>query len=989
MLRRILAAGLCALLLPTLVPNGRAQDATNLEEAFLNPPASARPWTWWHWMNGCVSRQGITADLEAMKRAGLGGAILFNVDQLPLDDPAVQVMNPKWNELVKFAVEEAARLNLQFGVHNCAGWSSSGGPWVKVEASMQKVIWAEQAFQGPGRFSGRLPVPQVDPKWNYYRDIAVLAFRSPTQPIQRDGILDLTGSLDKDGNLVWDAPEGSWTIVRFGHTTTGQMNNPAPSSGKGLECDKLSREAAAAFWTGYPAQVLADAGPLVGKTLTRMLIDSYEAGNQNWTPRMREEFTKRRGYDPVPWLLTLTNRVIISPEMTKRFKRDWDRTISELFIDNYYGAMADLTHRHPGLQFAIEPYTGPFDTLSCGGRGDILMSEFWQKPSPWGWPTLKPVSSSAHTWGKRIIGAEALTGWPQSAWQQDPYVLKATGDKAYCRGVNQLILHTTAHQPWKDAAPGMTMGWWGTQFGRTQTWWDHGAAEWIAYLTRCQFLLQQGLFVGDLCYLESGERAVNIPQGYDGDTCAEDVLLTRMSVSDGRLVLPDGMSYRVLILPARQILTPPLARKIRQLVADGATVIGPKPLGSPSLENFPGCDGEVARIGDEVWGDANGMRVTEHRFGKGRVVWGRSPQEVLAQAGVEADVQAPQLKGQGTLPWIHRRAGSAEIYFISNQKEDPVETQVSFRVNGLAPELWHADTGTIEPAAVWWGHNGRTVVPLNLDASGSIFVVFRKPAAQIDPVVAVQQDGSSDPSGATVSVRDDHWRLQAGQAGIFRLKTAAGRLKTVQIHNVPAPIVLDGAWELRFPTNPGAPGIVRLENLISWPQHADQGVKYFSGTAAYVKEIDVGPDLLSPDNTVFLDLGRVKNVASVQLNGKDLGVLWKPPFRVDVTGALRPGKNRLEIKITNLWPNRLIGDEQEPDDCEWGEEQMCDFSGSKVRAGRPLLKVPRWLIDGTPRPSSGRHTFTSYNFFTKDSPLLESGLLGPVKLEARGAAEVQ
>ena len=661
-------------------------------------------------MNGCVSREGITADLEAMKRVGLGGAILFNVDQLPLDDPGVQVMNPTWNELVKFAATEAARLDLQLGVHNCAGWSSSGGPWVKVEQSMQKVVWAEHAFEGPGRFSGKLTLPKS--QWNYYRDIAVLAIRSTARWIESNGIVDLTARLDADGTLVWDAPEGSWTIVRFGHTTTGKMNAPAPKSGMGLECDKMSREAAAAFWTGYPAQVLADAGPLVGKTLTKMLIDSYEAERQDWTPRMRDEFKKRRGYDPVPWLLSLTNRVIISPEITKRFKWDWDRTISELFIENYYGAMADLTHRHPGLEFVIEPYTGPFDTLSCGGRGDSLMSEFWQKPSPWGWSTLKPVSSSAHTWGKRIVGAEAFTGWPQSSWQQDPYALKATGDKAFCRGVNQFVLHTTAHQPWNDAAPGMTMGWWGTQFGRTQTWWDHGASEWIAYLTRCQFLLQQGLFVGDLCYLQYGEAAVNLPPGYDGDTCAEDALLTRMRVEDGRLVLPDGMSYRVLILPSRPTMTPPLARKIRQLVADGATVIGSKPLSSPSLQDYPACDEEVARIGREVWGETNQTNVTERVLGKGRVVWGQSPGDVLRQAGIEPDFQAPQLKGQGTLTWIHRRVGATEIYFVANQEESAVETPVSFRVNGLLPELWHADTGQIEPAAVWWSERGRTVVPL-------------------------------------------------------------------------------------------------------------------------------------------------------------------------------------------------------------------------------------------------------------------------------------
>jgi hypothetical protein len=989
MFKRASVIVLCCLSATPFSPNAPAAESINLEGGFLNPPDSARPWTWWHWMNGCVSREGITADLEAMQRAGLGGAIMFNVDQLPIDNTNVQVLNPKWNDLVTFAVQEAARLHMEFGVHNCAGWSSSGGPWVKVEQSMQKVVWSEQEFTGPGHYSGKLSVPHVDPKWNYYRDIAVMAFPSQTQPIDRSDILDLTGKMAEDGTLAWNAPAGSWKIMRFGHTTTGKMNGPAPKSGQGLECDKMSREAVEAFWTGYPAQVLADAGPLAGKTLKRMLIDSYEADSQDWTPRMREEFMSRRGYDPVPWLPALTNRVIASSDMTQRFKRDWEQTISELFIDKYYAVMAELTHRCPGLEFGVEPYTGPFDTLSCGGRGDVLMSEFWQKPSPWGWDSVKPVSSSAHTWGKRIIGAEAFTGWPQSAWRQDPYALKATGDRAYCMGVNQFVLHTTAHQPWTNVTPGMTMGWWGTQFGRTQTWWEHGAAEWIAYLTRCQYLLQQGLFVGDLCYMERGQAAPRMPQGYDGDTCSEDALMTRMSVADGRLLMPDGMSYRALVLPSRQSMTPEMTRKIRQLVADGATVIGPKPVCSPSLQDYPACDEEVARMGNEVWGDADAKKVKEHAYGKGRVVWGRSTEQVLAQAGIMPDFQTPELNAGGVLAWIHRRVDATEFYFVANQSDRVIETPVSFRVKGLVPELWHADTAKIEEAAAWRFQDGRTVVRLRLDPSGSVFVVFRKPAGDADPVVAVRRKGSLKDCAATVSLHEGQILLQTREPGVYEIKTVSGKVREVRVKSVPPVLSVKGSWELHFPPGQGTPGSVTLKRLLSWPQHADRGVKYFSGTGTYVKEIEVPSTLVSEGQAVILDLGRVKNVASVRLNGTDLGVLWKAPFRVEVTGVLKPGRNLLEIKVTNLWVNRLIGDEQESEDCEWGKVETCKYDKKPVKVGRPLLKVPQWLLDGTQRPSTGRHTFTSYDFFTKGSALLESGLLGPVKLETLAVVKVE
>jgi hypothetical protein len=325
---------LVAFLVPLTVLAQPVQD--ELASGFVNPPQIARPRTWWHWMNGCVSREGITADLEAMKRVGIGGAWMFNVDQLPIDDPSVRVLNPKWRELMKFSIEEAARLGLEFGIHNDPGWSSSGGPWVKVEDSMQKVVWSQRLFTGPSKFEDKLEQPQVDRRWNYYRDIAVIAVKAEGEaPVAQDQVIDLTGKHDADGTLTWDAPAGQWTIIRFGHTTTGRENRTAPQSGRGLECDKLRKPAAAGFWEGYPAKVLEDAGPHVGKTLTKMLIDSYEAGPQDWTPLMLDEFRKRRGYDPIPWLPVLAKRVIGSEELTFRFRCFWVRTISVFFIYIY------------------------------------------------------------------------------------------------------------------------------------------------------------------------------------------------------------------------------------------------------------------------------------------------------------------------------------------------------------------------------------------------------------------------------------------------------------------------------------------------------------------------------------------------------------------------------------------------------------------------------------------------------------------------------
>jgi hypothetical protein len=892
-----------------------APPPADLEAAFRLPPESAKAKTWWHWMSGCISREGITADLEAMKRVGLGGAFIFHVGQLPIDSP-VKFQSEEWWSLMRFAASEGDRLGLELGFHNCPGWSSSGGPWIPVEKSMQKIVWSETNAAGPGPFAGVLPQPKVDARWNFYRDVAVLAVPDATGPVRDRDIIDLSASLGADGRVNWTVPPGRWVILRFGRTTTGAECEPAPPGAEGLECDKLDREGVDAHFDGYVAKILENAGTATGRSLREVFIDSYEVGNQDWSPSFREEFKRRRGYDPVPWLVTATKRVVDGDEPTARFQRDWKQTIAELFADNYYGYMAERTHRYPGLKFGCEPYTGPFDTVTCGTRADEVMAEFWQAPATWGWETLKPVASSAHIAGIRIVGAEAFTGQPQNAqWRQDPYALKAVGDRAFCLGVNQLILHTSAHQPWTNAWPGMTMGWWGTHFGRTQTWWEDSPA-WFTYLARCQYLLQQGRFVGDLCFLEEGAP----PAGYDGDICSEELFLKSMSMNSGRLSLPSGMSYRVLVLPNRTTMTPAVARKVRELVRAGAVVVGPKPKASPSLENYPECDKEVQGIADELWDG-------------GKVISNESLPRVLAGLKLSPDFQADA----DQVLWIHRRIGAADVYFVSNQDSTGRVVNCSFRADGRQPELWDAATGDIREAGVFACEGGLTRLPIRFDPKGSVFVVFRRPAK--------------------LSAEGKNW----------------DEFKPVT--------TIDGAWSVRFDPRWGGPGSVRFKALTDWTRSSKPGIRYYSGTAVYARKFGWTPRA----GRVFLDLGEVKNLAEVRVNGTNLEVLWKPPFRVEVTGSLRPGKNQLEVRVTNLWPNRLIGDEQEPADCVWGDEHTCSYEqkpGTKIPVGRPLKEIPSWLVEGKPRPSHGRYTFTTWNFYRKDSPLLESGLLGPVKILA-------
>ena len=933
------AAALLLLFGPASGLVSAAAFSNHLADGFQNPPESAKPLLIWQWMNGVVSKQGITADLESFKRIGIGGVQNFQIggpDQALADDPSVQIGNDKWCELMRFTMDECARLGLSFGTHNCPGWSSSASPEVKVEDSMQKLVWTETTVSG--NFSGLLPQAPVDSKWNYYRDIAVLAVPDRAV-ISKDDVVNLTGKMDASGRLVWNAPPGTWRVLRFGHTTTGNTNaGQSPASGVGLECDKFSRAAVERFWQGYPSMLLDLAGKNAGTSFQRLEIDSYEAGAQDWTPAMLDEFKKRRGYDLLPWLPALAGKTIASKGETSRFKHDWKQTIADLFADNYYLFMDELARRTPGLEMLVEPYgTGhgaSFDTASVSGGESLLACEFWTRPD-WGWDTPARVASAAHTWGKPLVLAEAFTCWPLSAWQDDPYALKGPGDRAFAEGVNRMMLHAGAQNPWPQMKPGLSMGIWGTQFVPGQTWWEHGGAQWISYLSRCQFLLQQGLPVADLCYFLENKPASR-PAGYAGDACGERVLLTRMSVQNGRLVLPDGMSYRVLVLPKGQAMTLPVAQKLRQLVSDGAIVLGEKPVHSPSLEGYPDVDAEMKKIGDEVWGDCDGKSVTEHCFGKGKVFWGKSLPDVLKEIGMEPDVEFDNAAG---IKWTHRHAGGTDIYFVCNQNPKAVELTASFRVSGRVPELWHPDTGKMAPAANWQNSGDHTAVLLDFDPTGSAFVVFRHPAKGTAP------------------------GLQ---------KAPAPQIATLNVK---------GPWQVRFHAGWGAPDKITLDKLVSWSENPDPGVKFFSGTATYENEITVPAEFLAPGRTVELTLGEVKNIAEVFVNDQPCGILWKPPFRTDLTHALKPGQNKLEIRITNLWPNRMIGDEQQPDDCEWSEPIHFAAAKGKPIIGRMLAQIPDWLIQNKPRPSKGRYTFVSFKFFTKDSPLLTSGLLGPVTLE--------
>jgi alpha-L-rhamnosidase len=551
------------------------------------------------------------------------------------------------------------------------------------------------------------------------------------------------------------------------------------------------------------------------------------------------------------------------------------------------------------------------------------MAEFWtpgpgQDDGPNHMADMKEAASSAHIYGKPIVAAESFTTMPPPivpAFSQSPFYLKRLADRALAHGINRFVIHTSVHQPFTDSThkPGMTLGFFGQHYSRNNTWAEQAVA-WNTYLARASHLLQQGRFVADLAYFY-GEGAPNavpywkpvqpvFPAGYDYDWVNAEVLRTA-EVRDGRLVLPSGMSYRALVLPADVTqLTLPMARKLRALVSAGAVLIAPPPTGSPSLSDGAAGDDSVRAIARAMWGNVDGKTVTDHAYGSGTVHWGKPVAEVLAAARVVPDLTFSG-DSSAKVAWIHRQVGDVDIYFVANQREEEQDIAASFRATAREPELWDAATGEIQPAS-YASRAGRTDVPLHLDPYGSTFVVFRRPT--------------------TVASREPEPVLRG------ELARMSGPLATAS-----------GPWEVRFQPNRGARESARFDSLTSWTKSDDAGVKYYSGAATYVKDLPMPAAAFQPGARIEIDLGTVHEIAEVTVNGTPIGgILWKPPYRADITRALHAGTNRIEVRVTNLWPNRMIGD----------------------------------LQPGVTKT----YTFTDFRPFTKSTPLLESGLLGPVRI---------
>lgn len=1100
-------------------------SAQSLQENFKNPPTSAKPKTWMHAMSSNMSKEGLTKDLESIKKVGIGGLLLFNISQGIPNGP-VKYNSELHHSMIAHAAKESERLGLTFGVHNCDGWTSSGGPWITPEESMKMAVWSETIIASNGK-NIKLKLSQPTTREGFYKDIAVVAYpalasemadleNKPTitssdnnfdasllidgkvdratnikmtgnkkpwvqyeyktpatirsvymifvpgageaelqysndgkefksvknlfkvrtgkgewginesfEPvtsrffrlqlndefnikeakllstqfvqnvlgltsmartedadlkpigtpvssmvINKNNIIDLSTSMTPDGTLIAKLPKGNWTIMRFGFTSTSAFNWPASDEGRGLECDKFSKAAIEKHYNSFVKRVVDNSKKEAPNALQYVEIDSYEMGGQNWTDGFESIFKKRKGYDIKQFLPLFAGRFIENAASTEAILWDMRNVCSDLMTENYYGYFTELCHRD-GLKTYFEPYGfGPLNNLDIGGKADMNMGEFWMS-RPLRMDEISPAVSASHIYGKEITSAESFTSLPEINWKGNPSMAKITGDKAWAAGINEFMFHRFAHQANPNVKPGMTMNRWGFHFDRTQTWWENAGADWFKYIARGSYLLRQGVPVSDmLVYIGEGspnsiveriDLGADFPVGINYDCVNTDVLKNRIEVKDGKMVLPEGTTYKMLVLKNCEKISLETLKRIHQLSKEGVAIVGTKPVKIAGYISSQADGLAFQKLVNEIWERSN----TYADFN-----WGK----ILKTEKLSSDFQ---IVGRDDITFMHRKVEGTDVYFSYNPDSVARQFEVSFRINGKIPELWNPMTGTIKKLGNFTQSGDQTKVSVTLDAEESMFIVFSEPSIGLASVLSSE----SEPFSATYLLDgDNNLFLEASKNGLYKATTSTNQKVKFDVNTIPLPIKIQGAWNVEFLKKNDYEAKHTFNKLSDWKDSPVDEIQHYSGTAIYRKAFTLSKTQLVKDQHYILDLGDVKIVAAVKLNGSDVGIDWMPPFELDITKYLKVGENQLEIELTNQWSNRLIGDERYPISSEYEFELEGNF---------PKKIMPNWYINQEPLPSGKRTTFSTARFYKATDPLMPSGLLGPVQIKVLKSFKIE
>jgi hypothetical protein len=947
-----------------------------LPALFSDPPLHSRPGSFWCWLNGSITKQQITRDLEAMKRGGMRGGEIWDVAAHADPDERIPAgptfLGPDSTRLIVHAIREAGRLGMEIGLVASSGWNA-GGAWIPPEHAGKGLYHSTTMVTGPDKLECQLPMPEL-PKLcprdqagrpEYLREAAVLAVPHDGSKtiVDVERVVDLSQMIHPDGTLRWEVPGGDWVVLRFVCSNHGQqLIVPSPNSG-GPMIDFFDPRATEFHLNHIVATILKELGrtSFQGTSFKTMEFDSMELdGFTPWNDTMAGEFQRRIGYPVLRYLPLFAGWKLADRKAHERFLYDWRKMVSDRLIDSHYMTGRKFLESF-GVKLIAEAggpgppiwESNPVDGIKALGAVDIPRGEFWIRHR--GIFLIKEIASAAHVYGKRLVDAESFTTWRR--WIDGPLNHKEMADRALCEGLNCFSLHTFASSP-----PGAGLPGWayhaGTDINPAATWWPM-VRSLTDYLARCSYMLRQGWFVADVCYYYGDQApnfhpaSCNVPEkplldnlhpGYDYDVCSSQVILERMRIKGNRIVLPDGMSYSALVLPEQDHIPAAVLAQVRELVAAGATVIAhQRPIRAPGLQDHEGQSRTVACLTNELWGrvepsDPQGAQdqraVLIHRLGRGRFVVAADRSRALRELGIGEDFKiAGRTDGDlGPLDFIHRKTTADEFYFVRNKTREAQSLTCRFRVsaesNGQIPEFWWPHSGRRSACPDWKiVENGYTELLVELGALGSVFVVFRKsgPAngAPLDPLMT----------------------------------------ETFVAAAPPEQITLDGPWKVDFPEGWGAPHEATFARLQSWTESKEDGIRFFSGIATYRKTFDV-LESMAKKNCLFLQLGDLAEIAEVTLNGTRLGLVWMPPYRIEITGSVRAGENQVIIRVANLWANRFNGDSLLSESKRFTRSNL-DRMQSDPTSDSWYGRIP----GGERRP-----------VYTEIPPLMKSGLFGPVLL---------
>jgi hypothetical protein len=913
------------------------------EEDFKNPPMEYRPLAYWDWLNGYIDTARLVYELEQMKEKGMQGAFIWDVGALIDPDKLVPAgpafLGEESLEYISLALKTANRLGLNLGLITSSSWNA-GGPWIDTSDATKQLVSTRQTVSGQGlqKFKIRTPDSGGNDAENQSLITSIALPYSDNQvidPMGNKGIY-LDGFIENDTLIAWNVPEGEWEVHSFFMVNTmQQLFVPSPNS-NGLLIDHMSKRATKVHFDTIIARLASTNAPL--NSLKYLEVDSYELEIlTDWTPGFIEAFKLRYGYDPVPFLPLFQGYTSKDSVIAKRFRGDYSRLVSDLIIENHFRQGTEITNANGMLLYAEGGHGGTsrVDPLKAMGQVDVPMGEFWNRQRHW---VTKEASSAAHIYGKKIVASESLTGWQH--WQHGPRDYKQLSDVAFCEGLNQVVFHTFAHNPAIAGKPGFAYHA-GEHINVNATWWDM-SRPFMDYLSRNSYMLRQGNAVSDVL-LYYGDDAPNLvppkrmdpnytpdmpgifphwfydeskcphcglPKpidpgqlpGYDYDYVNEDIITSTLKAENGKLTLPHGQSYKVMMLPDRKDISLDVLKSLEQLIFNGAVIIGPKPERATSLKNYPECDIEVKALADKIWGDVDGKTILSNQYGKGKVYWGQTLEQVLKERKIKPDFDVQGMDNSyREIDYMHRQTATEDIYYVSNSSETEKHFTAIFRVDSnRSPELWDAETGLIQRQVEFSKEESGIRMDFVMDPLASRIVVFKK-----------GKQGKNDAD------------LQVDlQFGFHRkVKTSAS-------------INLTSDWNLAFDTDMGGPAHYHMKTLTGWTDIELEGIKYYSGAATYTRDFKIEENMLATGSKAYIVFEDIQNIARVYINGNDCGIVWTPPNRAHITPCLKAGSNEIRVEVVNTWNNRIVGDQRNPDKTPYTRSNV---KSSKFNTRTPLL----------------------------------------------------